>query len=40
MTTDTVVQIGFVYWLRVPVGEMHTDRYVSLHPQMKALLDE
>ncbi|WP_405649788.1 site-specific integrase [Streptomyces sp. NBC_00117] len=25
---------------RVPVGKMHTDRYVPLHPQLKTLLDD
>jgi integrase len=40
LTTDAVVQIGSAYWLRVPVGKMHTDRYVPLHPQLKAMLDD
>ncbi|MER5624462.1 site-specific integrase [Streptosporangium sp. NPDC002544] len=40
LTIDAVVQIGSAYWLRVPVGKMHTDRYVPLHPQLKALLDD
>ncbi|WP_406385421.1 tyrosine-type recombinase/integrase [Streptomyces sp. NBC_01618] len=40
LTIDAVVQIGSAYWLRVPVGKMHTDRYVPLHPQLKTLLDE
>jgi integrase len=40
LTTDAVVQIGSAYWLRVPVGKMHTDRYVPLHPQLKTLLDD
>jgi hypothetical protein len=35
-----VVQIGASYWLRVPVGKLHTDRYIPLHPQLKALLDD
>jgi len=37
---DTVVQIGSAFWLRTPVGKMHTDRYVPLHPQLKTLLDD
>lgn len=37
---DAVVQIGSAYWLRVPVGKLHSDRYVPLHPQLKALLDD
>ncbi|MPZ15525.1 MAG: tyrosine-type recombinase/integrase [Chloroflexi bacterium] len=40
LTVDAVVQIGSAYWLRVPVGKLHSDRYIPLHPQLKALLDE
>lgn len=40
LTTDAVVQIGSAYWLRIPVGKMHTDRYVPLHPELKALIDD
>jgi len=40
LTVDAVVQIGSAYWLRVPVGKMHTDRYIPLHPQLKVLLDD
>ena len=40
LTVDAVVQIGSAYWLRVPVGKMHTDRYVPLHPELKALIDD
>ncbi|MEU9455813.1 site-specific integrase [Streptomyces sp. NPDC048277] len=39
-TIDAVVQIGSAYWLRVPVGKMHTGRYIPLHPQLKTLLDD
>lgn len=39
LTTDAVVQIGSAYWLRVPVGKLHNDRYIPLHPQLKELLD-
>ena len=39
LTTDAVVQIGSAYWLHVPVGKLHTDRYIPLHPQLKDLLD-
>jgi len=37
---DSVVQIGEDYWLRVPLGKLHNDRYVPLHPEVKRLLDE
>jgi len=40
LTIDSVVQIGSSYWLRVPLGKMHTDRYVPLHPELKKLLDD
>jgi integrase len=40
LTIDAVVQIGSAYWLRVPVGKLHSDRYVPLHPQLKALIDD
>ncbi|MFF3566849.1 tyrosine-type recombinase/integrase [Nocardia jiangxiensis] len=40
LTTDAVVQIGSGYWLRVPLGKLHNDRYIPLHPQLKTLLDE
>lgn len=39
LATDAVVQIGAAYWLHVPVGKLHTDRYIPLHPQLKELLD-
>lgn len=39
LTVDAVVQIGTGYWLRTPVGKLHTDRYIPLHPQLKDLLD-
>ena len=40
LTTDAVVQIGSSYWLRVPLGKLHTDRYIPLHPHLKTLLDD
>ena len=40
LTVDAVVQIGTGYWLRTPVGKLHTDRYIPLHPQLKDLLDD
>lgn len=39
LTIDAIVQIGTGYWLRTPVGKLHTDRYIPLHPQLKDLLD-
>jgi site-specific recombinase XerD len=37
---DSVVKIGDTYWLRVPLGKLHNDRYIPLHPEVKRLLDE
>src|SRR5512132_3727798 len=28
------------FWLRIPVGKLHNDRYIPLHPQLKELLDD
>jgi site-specific recombinase XerD len=36
---DSVVQLGDTYWLHVPLGKLHTDRYIPLHPEIKDLLD-
>jgi integrase/recombinase XerD len=40
LTVDAVVQIGSAFWLRIPVGKLHNDRYIPLHPQLKDMLDE
>jgi site-specific recombinase XerD len=39
LRVDAVVQIGSAYWLRVPVGKLHNDRYIPLHPQLKTFID-
>ena len=39
LAIDAVVQIGSAYWLRVPLGKLHNDRYIPLHPQLKAMID-
>ena len=36
---DAVVHMSGRHWLRVPVGKLHNDRYVPLHPQLVELLD-
>jgi site-specific recombinase XerD len=38
LAPDAVVCIGDNHWLRVPVGKLHNDRYVPLHPDLVALL--
>ncbi|MFZ1438536.1 MAG: site-specific integrase [Candidatus Microthrix subdominans] len=40
LTIDAVVQIGSAYWLRIPVGKLHNDRYIPLHPELKDLFDD
>jgi integrase len=39
LQADAVVRIGATHWLRVPVGKLHNDRYLPLHPLLIDLLD-
>jgi site-specific recombinase XerD len=39
LTADAVVLIGAGPWLHVPVGKLHQDRYLPLHPQLVTLID-
>lgn len=34
LTDDAIVKMNETHWLRVPVGKLHTDRYVPLHPSL------
>ena len=38
LENDAVTIIGGAHWLRIPVGKLHNDRYVPLHPQLVDLL--
>jgi integrase len=38
LRNDAVVCVGDTHWLRVPVGKLHTDRYIPLHPILLELL--
>ena len=40
LRSDAVVQIGAAPWLHVPVGKLHEDRYLPLHPNLVALIDD
>jgi len=40
LRADAVVFMNHRHWLRVPIGKLHNDRYVPLHPQLVELLDE
>jgi hypothetical protein len=35
-----MVRIGDTHWLRIPVGELHNDRYVPLHPLLVELIND
>ena len=37
---DAMVQISETFWLRIPVGKLHNDRYVPLHPMLVDLIDD
>lgn len=39
LRADAVVTVGETQWLRVPVGKLHTDRYIPLHPILLELLE-
>jgi site-specific recombinase XerD len=39
LAADAVVHIGAGPWLHVPVGKLHEDRYLPLHPQLVTLID-
>ena len=34
LTNDAIVTMNQTHWLRVPVGKLHTDRYVPFHPTL------
>ncbi len=38
LEADAVTLIGDAYWLRIPVGKLHNDRYVPLHPHLVELI--
>jgi len=40
LARDAVVFINGRHWLRVPVGKLHNDRYVPLHPQLVELVND
>jgi integrase len=39
LQADAVVFMNGRHWLRVPIGKLHNDRYVPLHPQLVEQLD-
>src|SRR5436305_4880012 len=38
LEVDAAVLIGETHWLRIPVGKLHNDRYIPLHPHLVDLL--
>jgi site-specific recombinase XerD len=40
LRADAVVLIGDGHWLHVPVGKLHDDRYLPLHPHVVTLIGE
>ena len=38
LEADAVTLIGDAHWLRIPLGKLHNDRYVPLHPHLVDLL--
>jgi integrase len=40
LTADAVVVMNDASWLRVPLGKLHNDRYVPLHPHLVQLLGD
>jgi site-specific recombinase XerD len=40
LTADAVVLIGAGHWLHVPVGKLHDDRYLPLHPHLVTLIGD
>jgi site-specific recombinase XerD len=40
LRADAVVGIGAGHWLHVPVGKLHDDRYLPLHPHLVGLIGD
>ena len=40
LRADAVVLIGAGHWLHVPVGKLHDDRYLPLHPHLVTLIGD
>jgi site-specific recombinase XerD len=37
---DAMYRIGDTYWLRIPLGKLHNDRSVPLHPMLVGLIND
>ncbi|MFZ2172799.1 MAG: site-specific integrase [Rhodococcus sp. (in: high G+C Gram-positive bacteria)] len=40
LTRGAVTDINGARWLRTPIGKLHTDRYIPLHPRVDELLSQ
>jgi integrase len=40
LEVDAIVVIGNAHWLRIPVGKLHNDRYIPLHPHLVEMLTD
>ena len=40
LEADAVVVIGAFSWLRIPLGKLHNDRYIPLHPELARMIAE
>jgi hypothetical protein len=40
LASDAMVRIGDTHWLRIPVGKLHNDRHVPLHPLVVELIND
>jgi integrase len=40
LRVDAMVEADGIWWLRVPLGKLHNDRHVPLHPVLRQLLVE
>jgi hypothetical protein len=40
LRSDAIMQIGAGHWLHVPVGKLHDDRYLPLHPHLVDLIGD
>lgn len=40
LRADAIVLIGAAHWLHVPVGKLHDDRYLPLHPHLVTLISD
>jgi site-specific recombinase XerD len=40
LRADAIMQIGAGHWLHVPLGKLHDDRYLPLHPHLVELISD